>query len=140
MFELVTKHKLIAQVILALIMIPFAFFGVDYYFRGRRRRTAPSRPSAGRRSRRASSPSRIREQQEQMRQQLGKNFDPAMFDSPEVRFALLQQLINQHLLTGQGAQGEFPASPTRSCSSSSPRSLPSRRTAGSRPSATGRCC
>ncbi len=33
MFDLVHKHKRIAQFILALIMIPFAFFGVDYYFR-----------------------------------------------------------------------------------------------------------
>ena len=33
MFDLVNKHKRIAQFILALIMIPFAFFGVDYYFR-----------------------------------------------------------------------------------------------------------
>ena len=29
MFDLVHKHKRIAQFILALIMIPFAFFGVD---------------------------------------------------------------------------------------------------------------
>jgi len=33
MFDLVHKHKRIAQFILALLMIPFAFFGVDYYFR-----------------------------------------------------------------------------------------------------------
>ena len=28
MFDLVTKHKRIAQVILALIALPFAFFGI----------------------------------------------------------------------------------------------------------------
>jgi len=33
MYDLVHKHKRVAQFILALIMIPFAFFGVDYYFR-----------------------------------------------------------------------------------------------------------
>ncbi len=33
MFDLVHKHKRIAQFILALITVPFAFFGVDYYFR-----------------------------------------------------------------------------------------------------------
>jgi hypothetical protein len=39
MYDLVYKHKRIAQFILALIMIPFAFFGVDYYLqRGGRRR------------------------------------------------------------------------------------------------------
>jgi hypothetical protein len=34
MFDLVQKHKRVAQVILFLLMVPFAFFGVDYYFRG----------------------------------------------------------------------------------------------------------
>ena len=43
------------------------------------------------------------EQQDQMRRQLGSNFDPAMFDSPEVRFALLEQLINQRLITGKAS-------------------------------------
>ena len=38
MFDLVHKHKRVAQVILALITLPFAFFGVDYYFRGDSRR------------------------------------------------------------------------------------------------------
>ena len=33
MYDLIFKHKRIVQVILALISLPFAFFGVDYYFR-----------------------------------------------------------------------------------------------------------
>ena len=33
MYDLLHKHKRIAQLILALISLPFAFFGVDYYFR-----------------------------------------------------------------------------------------------------------
>ena len=36
--------------------------------------------------------------------QMGKNFDPAMFESPEVRFALLEMLINQRLLTGKARE------------------------------------
>ena len=34
MFDLLHKHKTAAQVILFLMTIPFAFFGVDFYFRG----------------------------------------------------------------------------------------------------------
>jgi peptidyl-prolyl cis-trans isomerase D len=33
MYDLLHKHNRIAQIILALIMVPFAFFGVDYYFK-----------------------------------------------------------------------------------------------------------
>ncbi|MDH4182096.1 MAG: SurA N-terminal domain-containing protein, partial [Betaproteobacteria bacterium] len=33
MFDLVHKHKRVAQIILALLIVPFAFVGVDYYFR-----------------------------------------------------------------------------------------------------------
>ena len=34
MFDLVNKNKTLIQIILFLTMIPFAFYGVDYYFRG----------------------------------------------------------------------------------------------------------
>ena len=34
MFDLVTKHKTLIQIVLAIIFLPFAFFGVDSYFRG----------------------------------------------------------------------------------------------------------
>ena len=39
--------------------------------------------------------------------QMGKNFDPAMFESPEVRFAVLEMLINQRLLAGKAADEKF---------------------------------
>ncbi len=106
MFELVTKHKLIAQIILALIMIPFAFFGVDYYFRGDQADGAVA-TVGGQKITQGEFAESIREQQDQMRQQLGKNFDPAMFDNPEVRFALLQQLINQRLLLTKARDERF---------------------------------
>ena len=67
MFDLVHKHKRAAQVILFLITLPFAFFGVDYYFRGggtaRRRRDGRRRQdhAGGFRPRRcASSSDRMR--------------------------------------------------------------------------------
>ena len=49
----------------------------------------------------------LREQGDQMRRQMGRNFDPAMFESPEVRFALLEMLINQRLLTGKARDEHF---------------------------------
>ena len=34
MYDLIYRKKRLVQFILALITLPFAFFGVDYYFRG----------------------------------------------------------------------------------------------------------
>ena len=68
-----------------------------------------------------------------MRQALGGNFDPAMLETPEVRYALLDQLVNQRLLEQRRARGPASASAIRSCSSSSPGCRRSRKTASSRP-------
>ena len=86
MFDLVTKHKRIVQVILALITLPFAFFGVDYYFRSGDARATDVATVGGDRITQAEFDESLREQQDRMRQQLGRNFDPAMFDNPEVRY------------------------------------------------------
>jgi len=42
-----------------------------------------------------------------MRRQLGKNFDPRMFENPEVRFAILDNLINQKLLAQKAREEKF---------------------------------
>jgi peptidyl-prolyl cis-trans isomerase D len=42
-----------------------------------------------------------------MRQQLGKNYDPVIFDNPDVRYSLLEQLIGQRLLDDQARRGRF---------------------------------
>ncbi|MFO1324780.1 MAG: SurA N-terminal domain-containing protein [Burkholderiales bacterium] len=106
MFDLVTKHKRVAQVILFLLMVPFAFFGVDYYFRGGGSETAVATVGGDPISQQDFAES-MRQQSELMRRQMGKNFDPAMFDNPEVRFTLLEMLINQRLLAGKARQEKF---------------------------------
>jgi peptidyl-prolyl cis-trans isomerase D len=106
MFDLVTKHKRIAQVILALIALPFAFFGVDFYFR--RAEGPPSVASVGRdKVTQAEFDDLMREQQGRMRAMLGRQYDPAMFDSPEVRYALVDQLVNQRLLEQRARADKF---------------------------------
>ena len=97
MFDLVTKHKRLTQVVFALVALPFAFFGVDYYFRGASG-PEPLATIGGDRITQEEYDRRLREQQDRMREQLGGNYDASMFDSPEVRFALLEQLVNERLL------------------------------------------
>ena len=49
----------------------------------------------------------LREQQDRARQMMGRNFDPAVFDNPEVRYAILDQIVNQHLLAGKAKAERF---------------------------------
>jgi peptidyl-prolyl cis-trans isomerase D len=112
MFDLVHKHKHVAQGILALITLPFAFFGVDYYV-NRGERTQSVATVGGDEIRQQDFDDLLREQQQRMRQALGANFDPAMLDSPDVRFALLDQLVNQRLLEQRARAGRFRVNDTQ---------------------------
>ena len=105
MFDLVHKHKRIAQFILALIMIPFAFFGVDYYFRGSSGVGEVAKFDGGRITE-AEFANAIRDQQEQLRR-AQQNVDPAIFDNPEVRFNLVQQMLRERLVEKRAADLHF---------------------------------
>ena len=106
MFDLVQKHKTFAQLILFMMMVPFAFFGVDYYFRGGS--TADTVVTIGKdKVSTAEFDQALRDQQSRARQMLGRNYDPAMFDNPEVRFAVLDQVVNDHLLAGKAKDERF---------------------------------
>ena len=97
MFDFVRKHKRLMQVILALVILPFAFFGVDSYQRyfGLANEVAEV----------DGSPIGIPEfnqalerQKEQLRSVLGPNVDSALLDTPTARQELLDQLITQRVL------------------------------------------
>ena len=105
MYDLVHKHKRIAQLILFLIMIPFAFFGVDYYFRGTSGAGEVASFDGGKITE-AEFANAIRDQQEQLRR-AQQNVDPAIFDNPEVRFNLLQQLVRERLVDKKGQDLHF---------------------------------
>ncbi len=89
------------QIVLGLLVLPFAFVGVDSYVRnmgsdndiatvGGSTITPQEYDNA------------VRQQQQRMSQMLGKNFDPAMFDNPEVKQQVLDGVINQRLLQAAG--------------------------------------
>jgi peptidyl-prolyl cis-trans isomerase D len=97
MYDFVYKNKRVVQIILALMVLPFAFVGVDSYVRniGNEQDVAVvgGQPISAQDFENA-----LRQQQDQMRSIMGRNFDPAMFDSPEVRQQVLDGVINQRLL------------------------------------------
>ena len=75
MFDFIYKQKRLVQLVLALITLPFAFFGVDYYFRGTASTTEVARVG-GDKITQVEFANAIRDQQDRMRQSLGANYDP----------------------------------------------------------------
>jgi len=109
MFDFVHRKKRVVQVILGLITLPFAFWGVDSYLRGGGSSAALA-TVGGQEITQAEFDQSLRDQQDRMRQALGANYDPAVFDNPEVRFSVLDQLVNQRLLANVAAKDRFAVS------------------------------
>src|SRR5260221_11338490 len=100
MFDFVQKNKRILQVFLGLIAITFATWGIESYtrFAGSGDTVASVNGSDITQRQFAE---QLRLQQEQIRRAFGSQVDPAAFDSPELRRALLDQMIAQRLVATQ---------------------------------------
>jgi peptidyl-prolyl cis-trans isomerase D len=97
MFDAVRNNKRIVQVFLALITLPFAFFGVDSYMRNAGSGGDVATIGDVKISQQQFQQT-LREQQDRLRTQMGGQFDPKMLENPEARKAILDDLINQRLL------------------------------------------
>jgi peptidyl-prolyl cis-trans isomerase D len=96
MFDFVQEKKRLVQIVLALIILPFAFWGVDSY-----RRSGDAEAPAtvnGTKITQQEFENALRQQQDRLRQMLGANFDAAMFDNPEMKRAVMDNLVAQRLL------------------------------------------
>ncbi|MBI3903303.1 MAG: SurA N-terminal domain-containing protein [Nitrosomonadales bacterium] len=99
MFDFVQNQKRLIQIVLALIILPFAFWGVDSY-----RKSGGGESLAtvnGEKISQQEFDNALRQQQDRMRQMMGDKFDQAMFDKPEIKHSILDNLINQRLLVSQ---------------------------------------
>ncbi|HLX27086.1 MAG TPA: SurA N-terminal domain-containing protein [Casimicrobiaceae bacterium] len=106
MFDLLHKHKTVAQTILALVTLPFVFFGTYQYFTGRGDQQTVANVGGNKISQQDFDEA-MGDQQQRMRQALGASFDADTFDTPQVRYALLEQLVNQRLLENEARAGHF---------------------------------
>ena len=98
MFDFVGKHKRLIQVVLAIIFLPFAFFGIDSYFRQEGGGQVVARVGDHAISQDEFSRA-LRERQDSIRRMVqGQRLDPAMLDNPELRFSVLEGLIQRKLL------------------------------------------
>jgi peptidyl-prolyl cis-trans isomerase D len=96
MFDFVQEKKRLVQIVLALIILPFAFWGVDSY-----RKSGGAAPLAtvnGEKISQQEFDNALNQQEQRFREMAGSNFDPAFFDKPEIKFSVLDGLISQHLM------------------------------------------
>jgi peptidyl-prolyl cis-trans isomerase D len=97
MFEAIRSNKRIAQVILGILIIPFALFGIDSYFgdrvRGGEIATVGGTPISRHEFDRA-----LEEQRSRLREQLGEGMASDVLDSKELRQAVLDQLVTRRAL------------------------------------------
>lgn len=102
MFDSVRNNKKVVQIILALIILPFAFWGVESYIGNMG--TGKDVASVGDSKISLSEfQGAFREQQDRLRPMLGGR-DPALLESPELRSAVLENLIQRHLLDLQAKE------------------------------------
>lgn len=98
MFDFVHENKRLVQIVLAVIILPFAFWGIDSYNRSGKSADVVATVN-GTKITQQEFAKALRQQQDRFRQQLGDKVDPAMFDNPEMKRAVLDNLVAQHLLS-----------------------------------------
>lgn len=106
MLDAVRRNQRVAQIILALLIVPFAFFGLDSYFTdgpggadvatvGKSKISVAEFDQA------------LRDQQDRIRQSAGGEVDRAMLESEPVRRAVVDNLVNQRLLALHAADSRM---------------------------------
>lgn len=97
MFDFVHENKRLVQIILALIILPFALWGVSSYDKSGNSADVIATVNGTKISQKEFE-NALRQQQDRMRQQLGANFDASMLENPQMKRAVLDNLVSQHLL------------------------------------------
>ncbi len=111
MFDWVHNNKRLMQVILGLMVLPFAFFGVESY--QALNATTEVASVDGQKITEQEFSSALQQQQDRLRSMLGQNFDAAMLDSPEMRNELIEGMISQRLLTQEAVRSRLNISDER---------------------------
>ncbi len=105
MFNFVHKYKKAVTVVLGLVALTFVFWGVENRVTRVGSETVAS--VNGMEISVREFEDELRRQQDQMRQLLGRNFDPAALDTPESRRLLLDSLIGQRLVASQAVSSRI---------------------------------
>lgn len=104
MFDFVNRKKHVVQIIMALAVLPFLFWGVESYRNDGEGYVAIV---DGEEIQRREYEQALRDHHERMRAMLGGNVDSSMLDSFEVRNSVLERLIQQRLLHREAVNNGF---------------------------------
>ena len=105
MFDLVRNNRKFIQLVLALLILPFALWGVDSYVRNSGSDEVASVGEMPIRT--AEFQQALQEQQERVRSQMPADAARELLDSPAFRRGVLQELINQRLLLLHARQSQL---------------------------------
>ena len=100
-----SQYKIVKFLFAIFLIIPFGLFGIDYYFRtplgGDTIATVGNlRVSQG------DFDQALRQQQETLQAQFGRNFDSSLMENPDLRRGVLDRVINERLIAlGAGSAG-----------------------------------
>ncbi|MFW9611161.1 MAG: SurA N-terminal domain-containing protein [Fluviibacter sp.] len=97
MFDLVNKHRKFVQILLAMITLPFAFWGIDSYFRDAASTDEVARIGSSKITLQQLD-NAMRERADLIRSRQGGAVDARLFESPEFRASVLNELVEQRLL------------------------------------------
>lgn len=112
MFDMIRNHTKILMAVLVLLIIPsFVLFGIDGYTRMRQDEMPVARV-AGRDITQSQWDAAHRTQVDRLRVS-APNLDPKFLDSPEARFATLQQLVRQRVLAAAAEESRLITSDAR---------------------------
>jgi peptidyl-prolyl cis-trans isomerase D len=103
MFDFVQKHRRVLQVFLGLIAITFATWGIESYTRYAGSRDTVASVNGMDITRREFD-DQVRQQQENIQRMFGGRIDPAAFDTPETRRAVLDQMVAERLVATETAK------------------------------------
>ena len=103
MFDFVQRYRRVVQIILAILILPFAIWGIESYTRIASGRDAVAKVNGLEITRRELD-EQMAQQIEQVRRAFGAQIDPAALDTPEARRAVLEGLIAQKLVLSEAGR------------------------------------
>ena len=101
MFDFVHENRRLVQIVLALIILPFAFWGVDSYTKSGNSADVAATVNDSKITRQEFE-NALQQQQDRLRQMMGASFDPALLENPEIKQSVMDSLVEQHLLIERG--------------------------------------
>jgi peptidyl-prolyl cis-trans isomerase D len=99
MFDYFRNNPRVAQGILALLILPFALWGVEHFFDGSGGNDAVATVAGVGISERDFQQA-IADQRDGLRQQMGERFDPAVTETSKFRLDVLEDMIDSQLVVG----------------------------------------